>query len=84
MGSAVQVTKGVMLAAAAMPFLLSAVLSQLLSVIRSITIIVHMMTIQILLPANCVAFFALLAPLVIFDLLPTGSLAEKIFQFPKL
>ena len=79
MGSAVQVTKGVMLAAAAMPFILSAVLSQLLSVIRSITLIVHMMTIQILLPANCVAFFALLAPLVIFDLLPTGSLAEKIF-----
>jgi hypothetical protein len=79
MGSAVQVTKGVMLAAAAMPFLLSAFLSQLLSLIRSITVIVHMMTIQILLPANCVAFFALLAPLVIFDLLPTGYLAEKIF-----
>jgi len=79
MGSAVQVTKGVMLAAASMPFILSAVLSQLLSVIRSMTIIVHMMTIQILLPANCISFFALLAPLVIFDLLPTDSLAEKIF-----
>jgi hypothetical protein len=44
-GTAVAVTKGVMIAAAAMPFILSAVLSQLLTVIRSITIIVHMMTI---------------------------------------
>lgn len=83
-GTAVAVTKGVMIAAAAMPFILSAVLSQLLTVIRSITIIVHMMTIQLLLPANCVAFFAILAPLVIFDLIPTDSLAEKIFKFPVL
>ncbi len=83
-GTAVAVTKGVMIAAAAMPFILSAVLSQLLTVIRSITIIVHMMTIQLLLPANCVAFFALLAPLVTFDLIPTESLVEKIFKFPVL
>lgn len=73
-----------MLASLGMPYLLSSVLSQVLSVIRSLTIIVHMMTINVLLPANCISFFSVLAPLVMFDLLPTQKLANMIFRFPEL
>ncbi len=73
-----------MIASLIAPYLLSSVLSQLLSVIRSLTIIVHMFVISLLFPANCVKFFGMLFPLVMFDILPTSPLANYIFSFSDL
>jgi hypothetical protein len=69
-----------MLASLGMPYVLSSVLSQVLSVIRSFTLIVHMQAISLMCPANVVAFFSVLAPLVMFDLIPTQETANKIFK----
>jgi hypothetical protein len=40
-----------------------------------------MQTISLMCPANVVAFFSVLAPLVMFDLVPTQDIANKIFKF---
>lgn len=73
-----------MVASLALPYILNTVLSQILSVIGSLTIVAHMFTISLLFPANCIQFFNLLFPLVMFDLFPTTPLSNLIFQFPLL
>lgn len=69
-----------MLASLGMPYILSSFLSQMLSVIRSFTLIVHMQAISLMCPANVVTFFSVLSPLVMFDLIPTQNIATKIFK----
>lgn len=70
-----------MLASLGMPFVLSAFLSQLLSLIRSFTLIVHMQAISLMYPSNVVKFMSVLAPLVMFDLIPSSDFANSIFNF---
>lgn len=73
-----------MLVSFAMPFILNTILSQILTSIRSLTLMVHLFTISLMFPANCLNFFSMLFPLVVFDVFPTTKVMNDIFKFPLL
>lgn len=70
--------------AIAFTFVNSLLLNQLLSLVESLTLFLHICLIGLNYPSNIISFFQGFYPLVIFDPIPTDKLFEKIFKFSQV
>lgn len=64
-------------------FCLKILLNQLLSQVRSLQLITHLMIMQLNYPIEAAAFYAGLFELVTFDLLPMDDIYGELFEFPR-
>lgn len=56
-------------------------LNYILSMVTSLTLLLHMCLVSLNYPTNVNNFFSTLFPLVTFDLIPTTNLYEAMFRF---
>jgi hypothetical protein len=63
---------------------LSALLKYLLSLIASLSIIMHMFLINLNYPVQMMKFFGTIFPLIVFDIFPTSIPNENIFHFAEI
>ncbi len=65
-------------------FVLNGFMNQLLSIIVSLGIILHLFLVCLNYPVDLLNFFGLLFPLITFDVFPVSSLYEKWFHFAEI
>lgn len=69
---------------AATNFLLNGLFYELLSIIASLGIILHMFLVTLNYPVEMMDFFGLLFPLITFDIFPVSGVYEKLFHFAEI
>ena len=65
-------------------FILKAALSFLLSIIKNISLMVHMFLLTLNYPVNLLNFMNIMFPLVMFDIIPTTEIFEIMFHFKEV
>lgn len=67
-----------------MNILMNGLLNSLLSIISSLSIILHMFLVTLNYPVEMINFFSLLFPLITFDVFPVSNVYEKWFHFSEI